>query len=396
MKKHSIIGLILVLILSGCAPKFNSETEVVDDSDNKEETAIIPKYKISDSYYQTILPFQPSKARGQVVSNLNTRYDIEEFEKGLMRIAQNQFNPDEYLFQEGQILESSTISAWLKRKYSEQQLKELNEERKKKQQPAVENVGLNPIDPGKGDIDKRNEENPIYLAHILEHNYLKKSGDNKVSLGGVVIGLALNSVHYYQKEAYGATFEQEIDKDKLESEGKKIAQEVLKRIRSMEGAENIPVTIALFEQNKKSSVVPGNFIAYTNVKANSSNIGKWNKVNEKYYLFPSTAATNNNRDDVQSFTNFKDDVEKYFPNFNGVIGRAFYIDDQLQKLNIDIPIQFYGNSEAIGFTQYVAGLVMERFPKYIAIQVSITSVNGPVSLIVRETNQDEPKVHIYE
>ena len=79
-----------------------------------------------------------------------------------------------------------------------------------------------------------------------------------------------------------------------------------------------------------------------------------------------------------------------------VIGRAFYMDDQLQSLNIDIPIQFYGNSEAIGFTQYVAGLVMERFPKYIAVQVSITSVNGPEALIVREANQDEPTVHIYE
>ena len=38
------------------------------------------------------------------------------------------------------------------------------------------------------------------------------------------------------------------------------------------------------------------------------------------------------------------------------------MDDQLQRLNIDIPIQFYGNSEAIGFTQYVAGLNNGTFP----------------------------------
>ncbi|AZV41110.1 hypothetical protein BAOM_0454 [Peribacillus asahii] len=389
MKKHSILGMVLVLLLAGCAPSFDKEQEVVQDSEDKKETAIIPKYKISDEYYQTILPFEPSKARGLVVSNLNTRYDIEEFENGLMRIAQTQFDPDDYLFQEGQLLDNKTISRWLERKYTKEQLKE-------KDRKESENLGLNPVDPGTGDIAKRNEENPIYLAHILEHNYLVKSDNNKVSLGGVVIGLALNSVHYYQKEAYGATYETDISSSELEKEGKKIAGQVLKRLRSMDEMKDIPITIALFEQKEKSSVVPGNFISYTNINHKSSEISKWVDVDEEYYLFPSSTAEKKYRDDVNTFTNFKEDVEQYFPNFNGVIGRAFYIDKQLQSLNIDIPIQFYGNSEAIGFTQYVAGLIMERFPKYISIQVSITSVNGPEALIVRETNQDEPTVHIYE
>ncbi|MFJ9386639.1 CamS family sex pheromone protein [Peribacillus sp. NPDC101481] len=389
MRKHSILGMILILLLAGCAPSFEDKQEVVQDSKDKKESAIIPKYKISEEYYQTILPFEPSKARGLVVSNLNTRYDIEEFENGLMRLAQTQFDPEDYLFQEGQMLDSSTISSWLNRKYTDSQLKE-------KKKKASENLGLNPVDPGKGDIDKRNEENPIYLAHILEHNYLVKTKDNSVSLGGVVIGLALNSVHYYQKEEFGATYENKIDSNKLKQEGEKIAAEVLKRLRKMDKLKNVPITIALFEQNEKSSVVPGNFISYTNIDKNSDNIGKWTNLDEEYFLFPSAGAEKKYRDDVNTFTNFKEDVEEYFPNFNGVIGRAFYMDDQLQSLNIDIPIQFYGNSEAIGFTQYVAGLVMERFPNYIAVQVSITSVNGPEALIVREANQDEPTVHIYE
>ncbi|MDM5356854.1 CamS family sex pheromone protein [Peribacillus sp. ACCC06369] len=389
MRKHSILGMILILLLAGCAPSFEDKQEVVQDSKDKKETAIIPKYKISEEYYQTILPFEPSKARGLVVSNLNTRYDIEEFENGLMRLAQTQFDPEEYLFQEGQTLDSSKISSWLNRKYTNSQLKE-------KKKKASDNVGLNPVDPGKGDIDKRNKDNPIYLAHILEHNYLVKTKDNSVSLGGVVIGLALNSVHYYQKEAYGATYEKTIDSKKVKQEGEKIAAEVLKRLRKMDKLKNVPITIALFEQNEKSSVVPGNFISYTNIDKNSDNIGKWTNLDEEYFLFPSAGAEKKYRDDVNTFTNFKEDVEEFFPNFNGVIGRAFYMDDQLQSLNIDIPIQFYGNSEAIGFTQYVAGLVMERFPNYIAVQVSITSVNGPEALIVREANQDEPTVHIYE
>ena len=36
-----------------------------------------------------------------------------------------------------------------------------------------------------------NSNSPIYLAHILEHDYLIKGENDTVKLGGVVIGLAL-------------------------------------------------------------------------------------------------------------------------------------------------------------------------------------------------------------
>lgn len=58
----------------------------------------------------------------------------------------------------------------------------------------------------------------------------------------------------------------------------------------MDKLKNVPITIALFEQNEKSSVVPGNFISYTNIDKNSNNIGKWTNLDEEYFLFPSAAA----------------------------------------------------------------------------------------------------------
>jgi protein involved in sex pheromone biosynthesis len=386
-----MVLLSLFLLLSGCAPNFKKQEEVVQEKqDSKEkEKAIIPKYKISDQYYRTILPFQPSKARGMVVYNLNTRNDISEFETGLMRLAQQSFNPDQYLFQEGQTLDSETVNLWLNRKFTSTQLKQegLKEE---------ENIGLNPLDDGKGDPKDRNSRNPIYLAHILEHNYLVKTEEDTVQLGGVVIGLALNSIHYYQTEQYGATYEKKIPSADMEKEGKKIAAEVVRRIRNKSGLKDIPIMVALFEQESKASVVPGKFFTYTVVGKGNSNIDKWEKVDEKYYLFPSSEATDDHRDDVTSFLNFKQDVEEYFPNFTGVIGKAFYEGDQLQDLTISIPIQFYGRAEAIGFTQYVTGLVMEHFPDYISVQVDISSVSGAEALIVRKAGQQEPFVHIYE
>lgn len=390
MKKLAIISFVLILVLTACAPNFKKEEEVVQNTkDDTEEKAIIPKYQISDQYYRTILPFKPGEARGLVVNNLSTRYDINEFETGLMRLALKNFNPDKYFFQEGQYLKKKTIQLWLNRKFTNEQLaaEGLKES---------ENIGLNPLDDGVGDLKTRNEKSPIYLAHILEHDYLIKDNDGKVRLGGVVLGLALNSVYYYQTVQFGATFERKIPHDDLVREGKKIAEELAKRIRNVEGLNEVPVTIALFEQESKASVVPGNFFAYTNIGKGSNSIGGWEDVNEEYYLFPSTDATKNHRDDVTFFENFKQDVESYFPNFNGVIGKAFYVENQLQELSIDIPIQFYGKAESVGFTQYVTGLVMEHFPTYVTVEVNISSVIGPEAIIVRRADQDEPFVHIYQ
>ena len=102
MRKLSLLALSLVFLLSACAPNFQKQNEVVQTEEKRKGKAIIPKYNISDNYYRTILPFEPGEARGLVVSNINTRYDINEFEIGLMRIAQNSFDPKTYLFREGQ------------------------------------------------------------------------------------------------------------------------------------------------------------------------------------------------------------------------------------------------------------------------------------------------------
>lgn len=382
MRKLSLLALSLVFLLSACAPSFQKQNEVVQSKATTKSKAIIPKYNISDKYYRTILPFEPGEARGMIVSNLNTRYDINEFETGLMRIAQNRFDTKKYLFREGQEVKRNTVKLLLNRQYTKDQLTA-------NKLTDADNIGLNPLD------ETGSNKTPIYLAHILEHDYLIKDDKGNVTLDGITIGLALNSTFYYQNVQDGPTYEKKIPFAEMESEGKKIAAEVLTRLRGIKKLKDMPITIALFEQQSRSSVVPGNFFSYTNVDKGSSSIGNWEKVNEKYFLFPSTAAEEAHRDDVTDFKNFKQDVETYFPNFNGVIGKALYVGDQLQDLNITIPIQFYGKTEAIGFTQYVTGLIMERFPNYYSVSVSVTSVDGPEALIVRKTNENEPFVHIY-
>lgn len=74
-------------------------------------------------------------------------------------------------------------------------------------------------------VKEAREKSPIYLAHVLEHNYLKKTDGDKVKLGGVVIGLALNSV--YSSRYEGEEIEVDIPDNVVEAEGKKLLKKSL-------------------------------------------------------------------------------------------------------------------------------------------------------------------------
>lgn len=387
MKRFLSLLLVVSLFATGCVPGFEKQEEVVQDPAQQENTeqAIVPRYKISDDYYQTILPYKPGETRGQIAPRLNSRVDVEEMETGLMRMAQEVFPSDSYLYQEGQYIKRGTISEWLKRRAGE------------------DSLGLNPPIARGSEEEKmeeteaRNEKSPIYLAHIQEQNYLIRRGEDQVELGGVAIGIALNSVHYYNLTdgQGGYPREHPIPDAELEAEGKKIAEEVIKRVRTMEGLQNVPIIVGLYKQSPANSVVPGSFIAKANVATGDNSVGKWEAVNEDYLLFPHSDTTELYRDDAGRFENFKLKIDDYFPNHTGVIGKGYYRDGELQQLAIEVNMEFNGKAELIGFTQYVTGLLVEHFPNYWNLQVSISSINGQEALIVRDAGAEKPFVHIY-
>lgn len=391
MKRYRWIpAMIAAVMLSACAPKLTPETELEQESDSTQEveTTIIPNMRISDKFYRTLIPYKESASRGLVVSNIYTKYDMKEAETGLMRISQNYFDTENYYFQEGQYLDETTLKYWLARP---------NQTTDK----GPEYQGLNPssIDEATGvemEATVKATEAPVYLAHIVEQNYLTKTDDNKVKLAGMSIGLALNSIYYYQKEQYGEFYEQKIPEAQLVKEGKKIAQEVVNRLRARPELADIPITVALFKQEERNSIVPGSYIAYNFADKGKTELGEWENIDEKYVKFPMNSPEEVYRKMNDDFLNFKQDVDKYFSNFTSVFATGFYQNKKIQKLDIEIPIQFYGTAEITGFTQYLTGLMLNHLPSDLYITVSITSVNGPEVLIVKEPNENEPFVHIYE
>lgn len=368
MKKIAIWFTGVLLFMTSCSPNIN-EDEVVkkEDETANQETSIVPSYQLSKETYKMVLPYEPSAARGLIVSQTGNRLDIDEMEEGLRRHSKEYYDPGNYFFQAGQQLSKDTVLKWID--------------------------GLNPkLEEDAKEKEHRN--NPRYLSHVLEQNFLKKNEDNTVELAGMSIGLALKSEYRFQVED-GPYFYEAIGKEEMMKQGKQMAQTILERIRKMEGLEDIPIMFAIYREEAEGSSIPGNLVAKAGVKGSDMSIGEWDAIKEEYILFPSDEATEKYYDDGQLISNFANEIAEFFPNYVGVIGEGFYIDGELKKLTLDVPIEFYGKGEVIGLTQYAYGLVKEMFPDYFDLEIKVTSSEKMESLIYRSTGVETPTVHIF-
>lgn len=366
MKRILLLLIILSLIASGCG-NFLQEDIIEPEEEGETEISIIPSHSLEENQYKILLPYRTSAARGAITNQITNRVDIDELEEGLRRHSTTVFSPEKYVFEEGQYLTTEKIFDLID--------------------------SLNPEIKDTSDI-KEHEKNPRVFSHILEQNFLEQK-DNRVDLVGISIGISLKSVYRFQTEIGGPHYYEDIPESEMVAEGEKIAQTILNEIRDIEGLETVPVMIALFREAEQSSPVPGNFIQKTVVNDGDTEIGKWEKINEEYILFPSNKAKDKFATDYQKVKAFSEKIDEYFPNYVGVVGTGFYVEGDLVKLSIEVPIEFYGKGEVVGFTQYAYGIVQEIFKNHYDIEVSVFSSEGAETLIYRDSGEEEPNVHIF-
>lgn len=384
VRKMLVVSIMLILV--GCAPDFSNRDEVIDETlpeDSGQETAIIPNYSVSESEYQVLLPYRLSQSRGVATNQVANRLDITALENDLRRHSTTVFDPDTYFFQEGQQIGYSELFSWLERESESSEL------------------GLNPsadIDDDTATEDKIEieRENPKYLSHILEQNYLIRTDDNAVQLAGISIGIAMKSVYRFQTEVGGPFYYEEIEFDEMLAEATTIAEEVVSRLRAKDGLQEIPILVAIYREAPRDGLVPGSFVAKKTVQGGSQTIGNWDKINETYVLFPSSEARNIDPNLASTVDEFKSGISDFFPNFVGVIGEGFYQDGEIQRLVLEIPIEFNGQAEVVGFTQYVYGLMMDSFQSHFDLEIDIRSNLRQESLIIREAGAEEAYVHVYQ
>lgn len=382
--KRKLIVLVAscAVLLSACGDVTgNNQTTTTDTSTSEKAKATTSQ--LSKDYYRTVIndgQYKVSQSRGVSLS-LNSGYNIKAFETGLMSLSHSEFPTDSYYFQEGQQLDAETISKWIKRSSGDNPEPDLT---------ISDPEGLNPVDNGELEPDKRA---PKYLSQILEQNYMVKDGDN-FKLAGISIGLAMNSVDYYQKVQYGAEFKTDIQRANLEAEGKKMANEIVARLRKMEGLGNLPITVGLFEQTAKDSLAGGVFFSEGVSKDGAATVANWKDINEKKVIFPRTDGETSN--ETTSFENFKSQVQSFFPNLNGVTAEATYSGDQLIKMKATVTTQFYGQSEIIALTQHVSDNASKYLPPNIPIEISINSIDGMEAFLNRDSGEKEFQSHVFD
>ncbi|MBJ8073476.1 MULTISPECIES: CamS family sex pheromone protein [Bacillus cereus group] len=385
MKRLILLASSLTIVLGGCS--FGKK----DEAQNSTKGSMI---SISNDSYKTPIPYEKGSANGLVTvstDNIMNRLNSDELEIGLTRVANKFFNTNEYLLQNGKTLDRTSLESLLMRKRTDKQQEDLEKEKKRK----IPNVGLNPLIPDdKEHNEEENKKNPEYIAGILEQNYyLQKDKQNE--LGGIVIGLAMNSVHYFREE-HDYLRETPINEKKLISEGKKIANDILKIIHQKSETKDVPIIFAIYQQGAQSALIPGSILTYGKVDKGEEKITDWENTNEKHALFPSEDALTNHRDDSMMLSNFTEKIHSYFPEGITVVGKGFYIDGALNDLQIDISTNLIGTAELIGFTQYITGLVMETIPDYLPVHVTIKSTNQVKAIIERDKGGNEPAVKILD
>ncbi len=355
----SLSILLATFLINGCG-KVEQLEEQVNSSQNPTAKTTLTEGVLGENY-QALLEngsYKMGIANQVETSRLNSNYNQNNFETGLLRLANSPFPMDAYVFQEGQKLDGLSLKQWLNRKSTDNP------------------QGLNPEDVNR----------PLGIQKILEYDFYHKKDEK---FAGMVVGIALNTVDYTKNPP------QKISMDEMLNQGRQSANSVLTRIRQIPELKKIPVYLALFQQAEKEDVAGGHFI-YGALSEHTATIDKWKPLEENYYLLPTTGDNEALKDGTNdAFVQFKNKTLSFFPNLIGVSGLAHYVKGDLMKLTIDVQSGYYSKSEIISFTQFISKNVEESFDEKMNVEITVNSVKGPQSYVIKNPGASQPIAHIF-
>ena len=353
--------LICTIGLAGCGQKSNKGYSTTGGGGGNYQGVI------KNGRYRT------SKSRGVNVGQNDNQYNLKSFENGLTQVSKRVFSTKNYIFQEGQYLNTQTVQDWLGRK------------------TAKNPSGLNPA------RGSKSNPNPQYIQQLEEQDYMTESG-NKLNLKGMTIGIGVNSEWNYSKKSGGPNYNKDISNATVKAQGEAAAQKVLTRMRAKKGVGNVPIVLAIYKQAPDDSLVGGSFIEYARCTGNK--VGTWHQLHYKTAVLPKSSGSNPtnkaSQTDNDSFSNFKSQVQSFFPNLSGVTAQAQYNNGQLDGMHITITTQFYSQTEINSFTQYIARAARRYLPSGIPIDIKIQSDSEMQAVVFRDSGQKNFTTHIFE
>ncbi|MFW3505856.1 CamS family sex pheromone protein [Aerococcus viridans] len=363
IKKFKILSILLVatLALAACqndqadsTESAGSASQSLSSSEEQQTSQLSTEYYssyISDGTYQT------NSASG-IIAGASSQANAENLERGLYDLAKNIFSTEDYSLQEGQVIGEDQTLAYLTAQSDENP------------------DGLNPS--GYASTTLEGFE-PRYLNTLMEYDFVDQDGN----IAGISIGLGMN---------YSDTFTSDSDSEEVEitseeriEQGKQMAETIIADIRENEAYADIPIHVAIFE-NEESGDLGGGTFSTDAVSSSGNSFGDWSTYNQDFVVYDVDDAPN--EEDTVSFTRFRDQIQSFYPQLSGLSGVGYYQDNELQNVNIVINSQFDGHSEVIALSQQAISTASSVFNNNIEIQIQVVTADGVRALLTRNKDSD--------
>ena len=395
----------VALLLSGCLNNLEGQNETVELGPD-EVVVQTTANQLSNEYYRSVIldnRYQLS-ASASADTSLSSSGNSFAFEEGLLRISQDIFPTDQYYMQEGQLIDGDTLTNWVSRE-SETNPEGLNPALPvtSTQEETTTEESVDPADDPEG-IDETAEvteesnqvivdldSSPIYLSQIMEKNIMVET-DEGFALGGIVIGLAMNSVYQYT-DAEGVVYEQEISLGEMRERGKAYANIIVGRLRNTEQLRSVPIVVGIFQQAPSNTTVGGNYVL-DGISREGNYVTDWTERNEYRVSLPVINNTETG-DQYLFFDTFRQDIINFFPHLNGISGEALYIENGLATLDIEIITQFYSQTEITALTQHVTDVAQRTLPEGIGLEIKIQSAAGTEAFVGRQPGESQISSHVF-
>ena len=232
---------------------------------------------------------------------------------------------------------------------------------------------------------------PVYLSQIMEKNLLVETEEG-YSLSGIVIGLAMNSVYEYQ-DSEGVIHTQEISVGEMRERGRQLANIIVGRLRNSQDLRSVPIAVGIFRNAPNEEIVGGTFLL-DGISREGNSVTDWTEINEYRIALPILNPQDGD-EQFSYFDNFRQQIVNFFPNLNGIVGEALYINDGLAALHIEIVTQFYQKSEIIALEQHITDVAQSTLPGGIEIEIKITSDVGVEGYVGRPAGATQFESHVF-
>lgn len=388
LKNKCVFLLTLFLLLSGCTTH-----EVTTEG----EVSLAPIVSGEYGYY---LPYEVSDAgivHNNYQNNLSDPFDIGS---SALKMAKKYFDPQKVLVQEGNVLSGSELD-----RFDAYQMRGLG---LLKYKTSYNPEGLNPergtyVDNGQG----IKMYNPILVSDVHEIDYVTVA-DNKSEYAGFTFVIVLNgNVTYWEAEV------DEQGNEKLDEEGNVILKEEsltahvsedqLFTYGSVEAGQrlvdylrnnhpevgNLPIHILLYQASEAGSELPGKVLGETYVIDRTSS---YTRINQEWSFVPSNRFTELNSIVANQFQSMRSAIFEHFPSQVGMFGRAYFEDNYLKELNLEVNLQATTYIEAQSLIQYLVSLCDLYQDADYKIKIDVLSHQKTIAILTRDAGSNHVNV----